>query len=711
MDWTPDILRRFGEAAQSLRQYRRAELYKSGTSQLIVDQLYVDPLPNEATLQKMLLPNTTFIIGRKGSGKSTVFQRSQESIRKQKDSLSAYVDIKTVYESAEVDGTLLQKVEAQGSGLSSEQASRLILYRAFIKAVFRDVQVELKKQLESSMSAQIWENFTGKKRELIDSVGDILDAAFDSDFVDVTGLRTQDVRESQAYKAGNTQRYSGGATGKISPTGGAVELNASAEETASSASESASEHAFARVLMRSFDLTGIMTQLADTLALVGIRKLYIFVDDFSELPAEAMNVFVDAILAPLNNWSHELIKFKIAAYPGRVYYGKIDRTKIDEIYLDPSRMYGTGDVTTLEEKTTDFTRRLIENRIQYYCGMPASKFFDGRSEAYKTLFFASMGNPRTIGHLLHYLQETHLVYGKPITNRAIGEAATRYYEEKIQPYFGSQKFRHESFSERASTYSLKELLESIVARSRELRNYKGNAILSGIDGRPPTSHFHVMKDLESLLSTLELNFFLTKYTDMKDKDGRGVSLYALNYGLCQKYQIGFGRPEGKREYRYYYAERVFDYSPVMKRFVEKNQEIKCGSCEAQFEFDKLESIKMFGMMCPSCRKGQCTVSNLSKRFESVLNEISNEQLLPVTELGILETLYLDDELGASEIAGELDCSYQLVGKRGKIMADRGLVQRPMVNGRRQFRLTEMAREDYFEDNRDRELNIPDDEDE
>ena len=220
-----------------------------------------------------------------------------------------------------------------------------------------------------------------------------------------------------------------------------------------------------------------------------------------------------------------------------------------------------------------------------------------------------------------------------------------------------------------------------------------------------------MKDLESLLSTLELNFFLTKYTDMKDKDGRGVSLYALNYGLCQKYQIGFGRPEGKREYRYYYAERVFDYSPVMKRFVEKNQEIKCGSCEAQFEFDKLESIKMFGMMCPSCREGQCTVSNLSKRFESVLNEISNEQLLPVTELGILETLYLDDELGASEIAGELDCSYQLVGKRGKIMADRGLVQRPMVNGRRQFRLTEMAREDYFEDNRDRELNIPDDDDE
>ena len=32
------------------------------------------------------------------------------------------------------------------------------------------------------------------------------------------------------------------------------------------------------------------------------------------------------------NWSEEFIKFKIAAYQGRIYYGDIDRTKIDEIY-------------------------------------------------------------------------------------------------------------------------------------------------------------------------------------------------------------------------------------------------------------------------------------------------------------------------------------------------------------------------------------------
>jgi len=55
---------------------------------------------------------------------------------------------------------------------------------------------------------------------------------------------------------------------------------------------------------------------------------------FSELPEEAMCVVVDSILAPLNNWSDELIKFKVAAYPGRIYYGAIDKSKIDEQNLD-----------------------------------------------------------------------------------------------------------------------------------------------------------------------------------------------------------------------------------------------------------------------------------------------------------------------------------------------------------------------------------------
>jgi hypothetical protein len=178
----------------------------------------------------------------------------------------------------------------------------------------------------------------------------------------------------------------------------------------------------------------------------------------------------------------------------------------------------------------------------------------------------------------------------------VQEAAAKYYEEKIEPFFGIQKFAHQSFEERSSIFSLKELLETMVERARELKSYKQSSVTRDIEGRTPSSHFHVLSDLDSLLSTLELNFFITKWFQMKDRDGRKVSVYALNYGLCGKYSLAFGRPEGKREYRLYYIERVFDYTPLLRRFLQKNQEIKCTGCGAVLGLDKWESIKLFDMM-------------------------------------------------------------------------------------------------------------------
>jgi hypothetical protein len=131
-------------------------------------------------------------------------------------------------------------------------------------------------------------------------------------------------------------------------------------------------------------------------------------------------------------------------------------------------------------------------------------------EIAKLLFYATMGNPRNLGHILYNLHESHLVYDRAISTRAIRDASRKYYEEKIEPFFGIQKFRQDTFAERSSIFSLKELLEKIVVRARELRTYRESSVMRNITGRPPTSHFHVLAEFDPLLSTLELNFFLTK---------------------------------------------------------------------------------------------------------------------------------------------------------------------------------------------------------
>jgi hypothetical protein len=238
----------------------------------------------------------------------------------------------------------------------------------------------------------------------------------------------------------------------------------------------------------------------------------------------------------------------------------------------------------------------------------------------------------------------------------------------------------------------------IVRRAQELRSYKGSAVMRGIVGQPPTSHFFVPAEYESLLSSLELNFFLTKYYEMSDRGGRKVAVFALNFGLCQKYSIEFGRPKDTREQRLYFVERVFDYTALVRSWLNKNQEIRCDRCEATVEVDKLPALQLYGMVCPACREGTCIVTNLSRKYEVLLKQVSPELLLPKTELGILQTLDSEHRsMKAAEIAAELDTSYQMIGKRGKLLDEKGLVRRFETDKRRAFELTDLARQSYFTD--------------
>jgi predicted ATPase len=101
--WPWKQLDGFHRAAESLKLYRRAELQDESTGAALVKQLYVDPLPSSHVLNTLMKANTTFLVGRKGTGKSTVFQRVQAKVRHKSGYASAYVDIKTVYESSSTD--------------------------------------------------------------------------------------------------------------------------------------------------------------------------------------------------------------------------------------------------------------------------------------------------------------------------------------------------------------------------------------------------------------------------------------------------------------------------------------------------------------------------------------------------------------------------------------------------------------------------------
>ncbi|MDB5339101.1 MAG: ArsR family transcriptional regulator [Planctomycetaceae bacterium] len=695
-------LQGFRAAVESLKLYRRADLNDPEHGTSLIEELYVDPLPQDDVFKTVLRPHTTFVIGRKGTGKSTVFQRLQHELRKSTAHTSAYLDIKTIYESAQPDQGLIAKLESRPNALPRDSIQRLALYREFLKTTILQIREEIQKRVDSSIWERIKESFTGTYAELFEDLDTLLEDASEDKFLSVLGVLETQVKESNTRGESAETQNQLKATASSQP---AINIESGTKSTAKNDASKATD--YSEILIRAFNVRDFLDRLKKLLTAIHIRHLYILIDDFSELPEEAMKVVVDTLLAPLNNWSDEFIKFKVAAYPGRIYYGAIDRTKIDEVYLDLFRLFGTSDVSTMEENAIAFTRRLVQERLQHFAQCDVGDFFDGKiDEVWRTLFFASMANPRTLGYVLHFAYQNHLIHGKRIGVRGIQDAALKYYEDKVASFFVTGRFLHETFAERSSVYSLKELLEQIVTKARDLRTHK-SAVFDEIQGRPPTSHFYVHPSFEALLSTLELNFFLTKYFEMSDRDGRQVSVFALNYGLCQRHTIAFGRPQGERKFRLYLVERVFDYDPIIRSFLVKNQEITCDTCGTRQDFEKLEALRLYAMRCPTCQKGTCVVVNLSKKYEPMLRSIEESLLLPRTEIGILQTLHSESEpLRPAFVAAELDCSYQLVGKRAKKLEERGLVKRLNEQEKRFIELTKLAEISYFSLPDQGDLDVP-----
>ncbi|MDM7927058.1 hypothetical protein [Blastomonas fulva] len=691
----------FHKAAVSLKLFSRAEL-NDEKNRTLIEKLYVDPLPNDHVFKTLLADNTTLIVGRKGTGKSTVFQRVQHEIRKNRSNvISAYMDIRNVFEASQIDPVTVEKIDALESAMASNQVQKFLLYKRFFQTLITDVRDELKGQVEQSFLSRLKDRVSGTSAEVFSGLDAIIEKLNKPDYENIAGIIAKQVHSKSIQQ--ESDKVSATAASKISPT--KIEGEASIAAESVLASERGDEEIYTQLLMRVIGINDVISELKQILNSLGIKSLYLFLDDFSELPREAMHLLVDALISPLARWS-DFIKFKIAAYPGRVYLGSLDTTKIEEIHLDMYGLYGSAGVAKMEEKATDFVRRLIEKRIQHFCKCDASMYFNMRStDLWRTLFYASMANPRILGHLMLYAYDSHLIYGNSIGVQSVQDASQRYYEDKISPFFNTGKYRL-VFEERSSIYSLKELLERIVARARAIRQ-EGSRHTSVSKSRPFSSHFYVSHEYDDLLQSLELSFFVTKYFEQSDRAGVRVSIYALNYGLCTKYQIGFGRPSDKREDRLYFVDRQFDYNAIARAYMQENQEVKCDNCAAEFDLSMLPALKMLHMRCPTCNQGHCKVVNLSRKYGDVIEAIGPELLLPDAELGIMQTLFHEDKpMVAAEIAGELDCSGQLVGRRGKHLAERNLVDRSAYGQVYRYRLTSQAKAAYFSDAGASELDIP-----
>ncbi len=702
---------KFSKVAESLRQYRRAELldFEEEIGENPVDLVYVDPLPDNSVLNSVLSGNTTFVLGRKGTGKSTLFAKAQSILRERGKTISVYLDVKTLHE------VVAAAEHPSLSTLNTDIDPVVTRSHLLRKEALGHIISELLKEIGAACERiLIWQRWLGKTRKY-----DELKAALQALAIKIktTPLKSDElpilvkidgtIKSKAAKERSNTNNQKlGGALSQSSSSIG-VETTSSAFEKSLEDQELYKE--YSDVVLKSFPFYEIIREIRDLLDEAQLQRVVIFFDDFSELKLVDQKLFVDVVLSPLNNASNEAIKLKIAGYPGRVYYGRIDPGKVDTISLDFVDLYETTEVQEMERSAIDYTHRLLQTRFKAF-GADASDYFEqlpGFSlEQYSELLFqCSFNVPRIVGHLLHYCYLDRIAKGQKITGQSIRLASQKYYEQTIAQYFDRMnRFALEPFENKLDRENQRKLLEFLMSETRRVRRGIGDGSIGGSYftslRNAPASHFTVDPGLESALASLESNSLLSRYKKMRDKNGQPALVFALFYGLCESERMTWGYPAG-RDFRGYFVQRCFEFSRALTNFLSTRQTIRCGQCGSSFGLEIKEMFETYKWTCPEClAPGSCKIFSLADDFKREVATLDTKLMLEPIELRILECL--EDEnrpMRAGEIAPLIDATHQLVGRRTSKLNDQGLVEkRKDVTGHSISSMTDRARNTYFYEN-------------
>ncbi len=602
--------------------------------------LYVDLFEGDYFLKQALDDNHVVFKGRRGTGKSTIFLQAQNHLERTKGVLPIYINLQSCYE------------EIRPSNLASnlEQFNIYNVYLKFFTQVLQKIEEKCKKIIPDREIDKLF-------KEIED--GKYIDADFE---------RNMKITTSNGKDASVGIEISS-----------SKQINGKIGVTKSNATEN--EHRTQEI--RVFSINDILTKMKKILSKHSVSKVYLFLDDFSELDLEAQRIIIDSLISPIISSYNDVFVVKLAAYPYRIYLGNIDSSKILTYSLDFYDVYEktSNNYAMVESSGIDYITRTIKKRISVYTNgqLDSDELFDTKKENletyYKTLFYASAGIPRCLGYILTYTYLNSINKGNAITIADINNAAKTYFNENIlADFYNDTRFKQSFFDDNKILNQLtqKKLMDDLIERAKIFKrqiiekNNKKEKIKeiykitidkyrSGIITWLPSSHFYVEKEIESILQTLELYYIVSKFNEGSSrKPGKKVAYFGLNYGLCLENMIDYGKPELRRAYDYWRQDE-FDYTNFIPAALNAVEKPICSHCGYTYEDkNEFDIVKKFGF-CLSCKKeGTIQVNNGLQTILKKEIEQWRADCLPDIEIDILRVLYnnKDKKMSAAEI-GEL----------------------------------------------------------
>lgn len=668
--------KKISDAFKSLIKSGRPDI-KDEKDKNLIPLIYVDLFENDYILNQVLDDNHVVLKGRKGTGKSTIFLQADNQLKKKKGNLPIYINLQSCYEEIRTTNSDLEKY---------------YLYLNFFTEVLQTIE------------SKITSLFPDKEiKELFNKIkdGEYLDAEFQRSLA-----ITNTVQDDKNIQVAADKTKLG--------------MNVSCTNS------STTQQNYITNEIRVFSINKILTKIKKILVKHKITKVYLLLDDFSELTYDNQKMIIDSLIAPIITSYNDTFVIKLAAYPHRIYMGTIDLTKIIPVSLDFYDVYEktSSNYTQVEELGIDYVRRTIEKRIKVYTNeqLDLEEIFDINKASIKlymkTLFYASSGIPRCLGYILTYCYLGSINKGRGISIPDINNASKKYFvDNQLSDFYNDVRFKQSFYDDKSilDQVAQKNLMDELIKKSKSIKreivssNKKGEVkkifketiekYQKGIVTWLPTSHFYLTKDIENILQTLELYFIVTKFNEGSSRTaGQKVSYFGLNYGMCLEYGIDYGKPEFRRAYDYWRQDE-FDFSDYIPHILYSIEIPICKSCNYEYSNEAEYNMVLKFHRCLKCG-AENSVEKVNKFQEKLKVQIDTwkEKSLPDLHIDILRLLYnnIDTSLSAYDIGSELDKHHLAITNAMKNLIKKKLVSYE-IKTKRYYRIEENAISQFFKD--------------
>lgn len=676
----------FRNVIDSLKKSRAEPITDPHTGDVINHLLYEDPFMDGHLLKEAKRPRTAFIEGRRGTGKSSLLQKLQHDLRREKKIITCYLDGQRILINANLEHGALQNER------NASFARKVALFDAFLPMFVRELKRELTKR-ERRATTSLFGGSKLTKQQLFERLDDLTNVSSFVRSVDISGQsrtissKRFDVIDEMGLRGGVGVGLDGPS---ISMSGGKARKTISSEEV----------DGHTQNIMRTFSIDAFVEPLRKLLQEFGISGVYIFIDDFSEIDSQSAAVLLSEIIYPLEVAADELFTFKIAVYPGEYSIAPLERSRVDVLHLDPYQMYARKTGPAMEAAAADYIGRLLQKRFEYFCGAGAAeRFFATKfSDVCQLLFEISFCNPRAIGWILSFAVEERLEKSKPLTIGDLKNGSRKYFERLLAPKVSDRRIFSAKVEERDRIFVAKALLNAFVDEAKRLKGYKDSAFFSAVPGANPTSHFYCFVDCEKHLQFLLDQQVIHFYRYAVDKGGKEVGVFALDYGLCESEGILYGRTGIGQIDKDYFVQRVFNYSDKINTLCGTLEVFCCDKCDETVGLHAESALAMIRFMCPSCRAGTMH-KELRNLPDPALARAESVPKLSNDEFNVLSMLAKSEgkRLSAREIAPAIDISSHHVGHLARRLVEEGYIERSRsIAGRPyQYLITTKAKQQFF----------------